>query len=116
MTYGSGARGRVVRDDEVVEIERHVAGVFGGAHFERRIDASAGGGEPRTSNTPWQVAALGLTQGRLGYNPLPAVKGELEGHVKRLSVDLAEKVVGANLNRDTNNALVDRYIAELGAN
>jgi F-type H+-transporting ATPase subunit b len=44
------------------------------------------------------------------------LKGELEGHVKRLSVDLAEKVVGANLNRDTNNALVDRYIAELGAN
>jgi F-type H+-transporting ATPase subunit b len=43
------------------------------------------------------------------------LKGELEGHVKRLSVDLAEKVVGANLNRDTNNALVDRYIAELGA-
>ena len=43
------------------------------------------------------------------------LKGELESHVKRLSVDLAEKVVGANLNRDTNNALVDRYIAELGA-
>lgn len=41
------------------------------------------------------------------------LKGELEGHVKRLSVDLAEKVVGANLNRDTNAALVDKYIAEL---
>jgi F-type H+-transporting ATPase subunit b len=41
------------------------------------------------------------------------LKGELESHVKRLSVDLAEKVVGANLNRDTNAALVDKYIAEL---
>ena len=41
------------------------------------------------------------------------LKGELEGHVKRLSVDLAEKVVGANLNRETNAALVDKYIAEL---
>ena len=43
------------------------------------------------------------------------LKGELEGHVKRLSVDLAEKVVGANLNRDTNAALVDKYIADLAA-
>lgn len=43
------------------------------------------------------------------------IKAELEGHVKRLSLDLAEKVVGANLNTDTNAALIDRYIAELGA-
>lgn len=43
------------------------------------------------------------------------LKGELEGHVKRLSVDLAEKVVGANLNRETNAALVDKYIADLAS-
>ena len=42
------------------------------------------------------------------------IKAELESHVKSLSLDLAEKVVGANMNRDTNAALVDRYIAELG--
>ena len=43
------------------------------------------------------------------------IKGELESHVKSLSLELAEKVVGANMNRETNAALVDRYIAELGS-
>jgi F-type H+-transporting ATPase subunit b len=43
------------------------------------------------------------------------IKGELESHVKTLSLELAEKVVGANMNRETNAALVDRYIAELGS-
>lgn len=43
------------------------------------------------------------------------IKVELEAHVKRLSLELAEKVMGANLNTDANAALIDRYIAELGA-
>ncbi len=43
------------------------------------------------------------------------IKADLQSHVKSLSLELAEKVVGANMNRDTNSALVDRYIAELGA-
>lgn len=43
------------------------------------------------------------------------LKSELETHVKSLSLDLAEKVVGSNMNRETNSALVDRYIAELAA-
>jgi F-type H+-transporting ATPase subunit b len=41
------------------------------------------------------------------------VKVELQSHVRGLSIDLAEKVVGQNLDRATNEALVDRYIAEL---
>ena len=43
------------------------------------------------------------------------LKADLQTHVKGLSLELAEKVVGANMNRETNSALVDRYIAELGA-
>lgn len=43
------------------------------------------------------------------------LKADLTAHVKSLSLELAGKVVGANLNTDTNAALVDRYIAELGA-
>jgi F-type H+-transporting ATPase subunit b len=43
------------------------------------------------------------------------LKAELQTHVKGLSLELAEKVVGANMNKETNSALVDRYIAELGA-
>ena len=43
------------------------------------------------------------------------LKADLQAHVKGLSLDLAEKVVGANMNKDTNSALVDRYIAELAA-
>lgn len=43
------------------------------------------------------------------------LKADLTSHVKSLSLELASKVVVANLNTDTNAALVDRYIAELGA-
>ncbi len=43
------------------------------------------------------------------------LKADLQQHVKGLSLELAEKVVGANMNKETNSALVDRYIAELGA-
>jgi F-type H+-transporting ATPase subunit b len=43
------------------------------------------------------------------------LKADLQAHVKGLSLDLAEKVVGANMNKDTNAALVDRYIAELSS-
>ena len=43
------------------------------------------------------------------------LKADLQAHVKGLSLELAEKVVGANMNKETNSALVDRYIAELGA-
>jgi F-type H+-transporting ATPase subunit b len=41
------------------------------------------------------------------------VKADLQAHVKTLSIELAEKVVGSNLDRSANEALVDRYIAEL---
>jgi F-type H+-transporting ATPase subunit b len=41
------------------------------------------------------------------------VKADLQTHVKTLSIELAEKVVGSNLDRGANEALVDRYIAEL---
>ena len=43
------------------------------------------------------------------------IKADLTSHVRTLSLDLAEKVVGANMNRETNSQLVDRYIAELGS-
>lgn len=43
------------------------------------------------------------------------IKADLQSHVKSLSIELAEKVVGANLDRAANEAIVDRYIAELGA-
>ena len=41
---------------------------------------------------------------------------ELSGRVKDLSIDLAEKVVGANLDRDRQSALIDAYIAQVGSN
>ena len=41
------------------------------------------------------------------------IKADLSTHVRNLSIDLAEKVVGQNLDRGTNEALVDRYIADL---
>jgi F-type H+-transporting ATPase subunit b len=44
------------------------------------------------------------------------VKVELQSHVRGLSIDLAEKVVGKNLDRATNEALVDKYISELASN
>ena len=43
------------------------------------------------------------------------IKADLTSHVKNLSLELAEKVVGQNMTNDTNAALVDRYIAELNS-
>jgi F-type H+-transporting ATPase subunit b len=40
---------------------------------------------------------------------------QLQNQVRSLAIELAEKVVGANLDRDRNLALVDQYIAELEA-
>jgi F-type H+-transporting ATPase subunit b len=40
---------------------------------------------------------------------------ELQSQVRTLAVDLAEKVVGANLDRESNLRLVDRFIEELNA-
>ena len=40
---------------------------------------------------------------------------QLRGQVRDLALDLAEKVVVANLDRDRNLALVDQFIAELSA-
>jgi F-type H+-transporting ATPase subunit b len=41
------------------------------------------------------------------------IVGQLQGQVKVLTLDLAEKVVGANLDRARNLQLVDQFIAEL---
>lgn len=41
---------------------------------------------------------------------------ELQGRVGELAIELAEKVVEANLDRDTQMALVESYIAEIGQN
>jgi F-type H+-transporting ATPase subunit b len=43
------------------------------------------------------------------------VLAEVESRVREVALDLAEKVVGANLDRDRNLALIDQYIAELNA-
>ena len=43
------------------------------------------------------------------------IKSDLTAHVKSLSLELAEKVVGQNMTNETNAALVDRYIAELNS-
>ncbi len=40
---------------------------------------------------------------------------QLQSQVRDLALELAEKVVGANLDRERNLALVDQYIAELNA-
>jgi F-type H+-transporting ATPase subunit b len=40
---------------------------------------------------------------------------QLQSQVRNLALELAEKVVGANLDRDRNLQLVDQYIAELQA-
>jgi len=40
---------------------------------------------------------------------------QLQNQVRGLAIELAEKVVGANLDRDRNLILVDQYIAELNA-
>jgi F-type H+-transporting ATPase subunit b len=41
------------------------------------------------------------------------VISQLQGQVRTLALDLAEKVVGANLDRDRNLQLVDQFIAEI---
>jgi F-type H+-transporting ATPase subunit b len=38
---------------------------------------------------------------------------DLQAQIRDLTIDLAEKVVGKQLDRDTNRALIDGYIAEL---
>jgi F-type H+-transporting ATPase subunit b len=40
---------------------------------------------------------------------------QLQSQVRGLALELAEKVIGANLDRDRNLTLVDQYIAELNA-
>ena len=42
------------------------------------------------------------------------VMGELQGQVATLAIELAEKVVEANLDRDTNTRLIENYIASVG--
>jgi len=42
------------------------------------------------------------------------VLGELQGQVAALAIELAEKVVGSNLDRDTNTRLIENYIASVG--
>jgi F-type H+-transporting ATPase subunit b len=41
--------------------------------------------------------------------------GQLQSQVRSIALELAEKVIGANLDKDRNLALVDQYIAELNA-
>jgi F-type H+-transporting ATPase subunit b len=40
---------------------------------------------------------------------------QLQNQVRTLALELAEKVIGANLDRDRNMTLIDQYIAELNA-
>lgn len=40
---------------------------------------------------------------------------DLQARVTLLAIELAEKVVGENLDRDRNNALVERFIREMGS-
>lgn len=43
------------------------------------------------------------------------VMGELQGQVATLAIELAEKVVGSNLDREANTRLIENYINEVGA-
>ncbi|HEY2300637.1 MAG TPA: F0F1 ATP synthase subunit B [Acidimicrobiales bacterium] len=43
------------------------------------------------------------------------IVGQLQSQVRTLAIDLAERVVGANLDRDQNLRLVDQFVAELNA-
>ena len=43
------------------------------------------------------------------------VMGELQGQVAELAIELAERVVGANLDRDANLRLIDEYISSVGS-
>ena len=42
------------------------------------------------------------------------VMGELQGQVATLAIDLAEKVVESNLDRETNTRLIESYISSVG--
>ena len=42
------------------------------------------------------------------------IMGELRGQVSTLAIELAEKVVEANLDRDANNRLIESYISQVG--
>lgn len=44
------------------------------------------------------------------------IMGELRGQVSTLAIELAEKVVEANLDRDANNRLIESYISQVGSN
>ena len=41
---------------------------------------------------------------------------DLQGRVAELSIELAEKVVERNLDRDTQTALIESYINQVGSN
>ena len=41
---------------------------------------------------------------------------ELRGDVAQLSIDLAERIVERNLDRDTQRQLVDSFIDQVGSN
>ena len=43
-------------------------------------------------------------------------QADLQAAVKDLSIELAEKVVEHNLDADTQRALIDSYIAQVGSN
>jgi F-type H+-transporting ATPase subunit b len=43
------------------------------------------------------------------------VMGELQGQVATLAIELAEKVVESNLDRETNTRLIESYIASVGS-
>jgi F-type H+-transporting ATPase subunit b len=43
------------------------------------------------------------------------VMGEVQGQVAALAIELAEKVVEGNLDRDTNTRLIESYISSIGA-
>jgi F-type H+-transporting ATPase subunit b len=44
------------------------------------------------------------------------IMSELRGQVSTLAIELAEKVVEANLDRDANNRLIESYIQQVGSN
>jgi len=43
------------------------------------------------------------------------IMSELRGQVSTLAIELAEKVVEANLDRDANTRLIESYIAQVGS-
>ena len=43
------------------------------------------------------------------------VMGDIQGQVAALAIELAEKVVGSNLDREANTRLIEDYINSVGA-